>query len=184
VSAYEAEGLASADPVTWLHEGGLELVAALQDAPEDLDALVFLNHAPAPRLFWARRQCHETTIHSVDARAAALGRMPRAEETEITRAVALDGIDELLNGFHTREKSRLRSDQPIRFAVRPTDVDASWLVHVSQRPAVVERDTHGHADVVLEAPVEVLYLALWNRTDELSTEGLEIWRALAPVTWS
>ncbi len=108
VDAYEAEGLSAADPVNWLHDGGLRLIRALQDAPEDLEAMVFLNNAPVPRQFWARRQCHETTIHSVDALAASLGRVPRATETEITREIALDGIDELLNGFHTREKSRLR----------------------------------------------------------------------------
>ncbi|MCW2761125.1 MAG: maleylpyruvate isomerase family mycothiol-dependent enzyme [Marmoricola sp.] len=184
VAAYEAEGLGSADPVTWLREGGLRLVETLQDAPEDLEAVVFLNNAPAPRQFWARRQCHETTIHSVDAQAAALGRMPQAQDTEITRAIALDGIDELLTGFLTREKSRLRSEQPIRIAVLPTDVDRAWTVHVSREPPVVERHHHGHADVVLKAPAEVLYLALWNRTDELTTDGFEIWRDLARVTWA
>ena len=184
VAAYEAEGLDAADPVIWLHEGGLRLIKALQDAPEDLEAMVFLNNAPAPREFWARRQCHETTIHSVDALAASLGRMPRASETEITREIALDGIDELLNGFHTRGKSRLRTESPTTFAIRPTDVDRSWLVHVSSEPAVVERDVHGHADVVLEASAEALYLALWNRTDEVTADGFELWRDVARVTWA
>jgi uncharacterized protein (TIGR03083 family) len=184
VPAYEAEGLNAADPATWLHEGGLRLIKSLQDAPEDLEALVFLNDAPAPRQFWARRQCHETTIHSADALAASLGRMPRAADTEITREIALDGIDELLTGFLTRERSTLRSDQPILFSVRPNDVDRAWLVHVSSEPAVVERDTHGQADVVLEASAEALYLALWNRTDEVTADGFETWRDLARVTWA
>jgi len=183
-AAYEAEGRDVADPVTWLHEGGQRLIKALQGSPEDLEAKVFLNDAPAPRQFWARRQCHETTIHSVDALAASLGRVPRASETEITREIALDGIDELLNGFHTREKSRLRTESPTTFAVRPTDVDRSWLVRVSSEPAVVERDVHVHADVVLEASAEALYLALWNRTDEVTADGIELWRDVARVTWA
>jgi uncharacterized protein (TIGR03083 family) len=182
--AIEDEGLASADPVLWLRDGGHRLVEVLQVAPEDLEAPVFLNDAPAPRLFWARRQCHETTIHSVDALAASLGRVPTAEDTWITRQLALDGIDELLTGFLTRRKSRLRSQRPITIDFRPSDVDASWLVHVSAEPAVVERNHRGHADVVLEGPAEVLYLAAWNRTDEVSVEGFEIWRELAGVTWS
>lgn len=182
--AVEDEGLASVDPVLWLRAGGHRLLAALREAPEDLEAPVFLNNAPSPRLFWARRQCHETTIHSVDALAASLGRMPTAEDTWITRQLALDGIDELLTGFLTRKRSRLRSERPITIGFRPSDVDVSWLVRVSQEPAVVERNHGGHADVVLEAPAEVLYLAAWNRTDEVSVDGFEIWRELAGVTWS
>ena len=183
-AALEAEGLETSDPLTWLHEGGLRLVSTLQEAPEDLEAPVFLDNAPAPRRFWARRQCHETTIHSVDAQAAALGRMPRAEDTWVTRKMALDGIDELLRGFLTRSRSPLRSEKPVRFRIRPTDVEGSWLVHVSKDPPVVEHDRRGRADVVLKAPAEVLYLALWNRTDELTAEGFELWRELARVTWS
>jgi hypothetical protein len=182
--ALEAEGLETSDPLTWLHEGGLRLVSTLQEAPEDLEAPVFLDNAPSPRRFWARRQCHETTIHSIDAQAAALGRMPHAVDTWVTRKMSLDGIDELLRGFLTRERSPLRSADPVRFRIRPTDVDRSWLVHVSSAPPVVELDKRGHADVVLKAPAEVLYLALWNRTDELTADGFEMWRRLARVTWS
>ncbi len=170
--------------MNWLHDGGLRLIKVLQDAPEDLEVPVFLNNAPAPRQFWARRECHETTIHSVDALAASLGRMPRASETEITREVALDGIDELLRGFHARTSHRCapRPRRPSPF--EPTDVDRSWLVRVSGEPAVVERDVDGHADVVLEASAEALYLALWNRTDEVTANGFELWRDVARVTWS
>ena len=121
--ALRTEGLEAEDPVLWLRDGGLRLIKALQDAPEDLEAPVFLRNAPDPRHFWARRQCHETTIHSVDAQSAALGRIPRAADTEVTREVSLDGIDELLRGFHTRKRSGLRSDSPIGLAIRPTDVD-------------------------------------------------------------
>ncbi len=182
--ALRAEGLAADDPVLWLRDGGLRLIKALQEAPEDLEAPVFLKNAPDPRHFWARRQCHETTIHSIDAQSAALGRMPRAVDTEVTREVSLDGIDELLRGFHTRKRSGLRSDSPIRLAIRPTDVDRSWHVEVSTEPAVVHQDGRGHADLVIEGPAEALYLALWNRTDEITGEGYDFWRRTAKVSWS
>ena len=39
-------------------------------------------------------------------------------------------------------------------------------------------------EVVLEAAAVSLYLALWNRTDEVATEGFEVWRDRARVTWS
>ena len=180
----EAEGLAAADPLMWLHEGGLDVIDAIESAPDDVEALVFLNDAPPPRQFWARRQCHETTVHSVDALAARLGRTPRADETWVTRDLALDGIDELLSGFLTRSKSRLRSDEPVTFGIRPSDVPSSWLVRVSSEPAVVERDVHEHADVVLEGSAESLYLALWNRSDEIQADGFDLWRRAARVTWA
>ena len=182
--ALKADGMAAPDPVVWLHDGGLDLIRALQSASPDLEAMVFLKNAPAPRQFWARRQCHETTIHSVDAQGAQLGRFPRAADTEITRQIALDGIDELLNGFLTRGRSSLRSEKPVRLAIKPNDVRRSWLVHVSAEPPVVEQDHHDRADLVLEGPAETLYLALWNRTDELEGEAYDFWRNTAQVSWS
>lgn len=183
-ATYEAEGLAAEDPMRWLHAGGQALVEALEAAPADLEAPVFLKHAPAPRLFWARRQCHETTIHAVDALSARLGRMPRAEETWISRQVALDGIDELLVGFLTRGKSTLRSEEPLTVAVRPNDVDRRWTVQVSTEPAVTTRDGDRPADLVVEGTAEQLYLTLWNRSEEIAVPGFELWRRTARITWA
>ena len=182
--AFTSEGLESADPLLWLHDGALDLIEAIQSADDDLHALVFLNDAPAPRQFWARRQCHETTIHAVDALSASLGHSPLAADTWITREIAIDGIDELVTGFLTRGRSRLRSERPTRFAVRPTDAEQSWAVTVSEQPAVTERDGGGDADVVLEGPVVALYLSLWNRSAEITADGFALWRDLARITWS
>ena len=93
--------------------------------------IVFLNDAPPAREFWARRQCHETTIHAVDALSAALGRYPRAADTWIDPAVAIDGIDELLRGFMTRNKSRLRSEDPMAIGVLADESPTGWLVEIS-----------------------------------------------------
>src|SRR4051812_41953472 len=189
-SGYEKEGLESDDPVMWLREGGLRLIKALKTAPVDLEAFVFLANAPTPRLFWARRQCHETTMHSVDALAARLGRVPTAEETWVTQQVALDGIDELLTGFLTRPKSTLRSAEPVSLAIRPNDVTRSWLVHVSDEPPVVERDAgrkrrwRRDASLPIEGTAEQLYLALWNRSDEVRGQGYDLWHRPARISWS
>ena len=74
--AAQQEGQVSPDPLKWPRDGAIELAQALTDAPEDLKVLRFLNDPPPARQFWARRQCHETTIHAVDALSAALGRFP------------------------------------------------------------------------------------------------------------
>ncbi len=182
--ALEAEGRATADPVGWLHEGGLEVLRALEEAPEDLEARVFLPTDLSPRRFWARRQCHETTIHAIDAHAARLGRLPTAAETWVTRHLALDGIDELLAGFLSRKRSTLRSETPLRIAIQPTDVERSWLVHVSTEPPVVERGAHGRADHHFRADAETLFLALWNRSAEFHADGYDLWRRTAQISWA
>lgn len=182
VEPAEGEGPDVADPVGWLHDGGLDLVDAIESAADDVDAVVFLHDAPtSPRVFWARRQCHETTIHAVDALAAALGRFPSAADTGITREIAIDGIDELERGFVTRSRSPLRSETPVSFSIRPTDVHDSWQVQVSSEPAVSTRGKHQHADVVLEGTAVQLYLALWNRTEEVQPDGFDLWRRSARI---
>src|SRR3954451_1224139 len=85
----------------YFRDGLDELLTALGEAPDDLQALVFLTDAPSAKQFWARRQAHENTIHMVDALSAERGRVPSAAETGIESDVALDGIDELLCGFFT-----------------------------------------------------------------------------------
>jgi uncharacterized protein (TIGR03083 family) len=183
--AVEREGLAAADPVAWLRAGGERLVAVVEAAAPDLEALVFLADAPPARQFWARRQCHETTIHAVDALAADLGRYPVAADTWLQRDLALDGIDELLTGFLPRPRSRLRTPEPTTVAVLPDDAVERWLVTVSDRPPRTQRGAGDEeADVVLRGSAVALYLTLWNRSDEVAADGFGLWADGASVTWS
>src|SRR4029450_6559992 len=92
----EAAAAAAPDLLAWFEEGVHALTKILIEAPDDLEAMVFLRHGPPPRLFWARRQAHETTIHAVDAQAAALRRLPSAAETMINDELAAAVIDELI----------------------------------------------------------------------------------------
>jgi uncharacterized protein (TIGR03083 family) len=180
----EREGLTAEDPVTWLRTGADRLLTAIEGAPDDLEALVFLADAPSPRRFWARRQCHETTMHAVDALSAVLGRYPRAADTWIDTQVAVDGIDELLTGFLPRPRSQLRAEEPLTVAVLPEDADQRWLVAISDHPPVTARGLGDEdADVVLRGSAVALYLTLWNRSDEVGDERLELWAEGARVTW-
>lgn len=172
----EKAGRSSSDPVDWLRDGAIELVKTLVAADDDAPAPTFLHDSPAPRAFWARRQCHETTMHAVDAQAAALGRLPRAEETWIGRDVALDGVDELLLGFVPRSKSRLRSTEPVTVAVLPSDAEHSFTVRVGDEPPVSTRvDGRAEGDLTIEGTAVQLYLALWHRTDELASDIWPLW---------
>jgi uncharacterized protein (TIGR03083 family) len=184
IDATERAGRRAPSPVDWLRDGAIDLVAAISTAPDDVQTVVFLNDAPGPRAFWARRQCHETTIHSVDALAAALGRYPTSADTTVDPAVAVDGIDELLAGFMTRNKSRLRSESPMLVGVVAEESPTGWLIEVGPAPAVVtvapSDEVAERCDVRIEGPAVAVYLTLWNRSDELDV--LDLWRS-APVTW-
>lgn len=152
----------------WFREGHEALVQALRTAPPDLECWYFLR-APSPLEFWARRQAHETTIHRVDAELA-LG----SDVAPMDPHFAADGVDELLAGFHVRDRSRVRSEQPRTLRVRAADVPGAqgdWLVHISQEPPTVDRAGEGRADCTISGPAAELYLALWNRGPY---EGLEI----------
>ncbi len=178
--ATEKAGRRHADPVDWLRDGAIDLVTTLVATPEDVEAPVFLHDAPPPRLFWARRQHLETLMHAVDVQAASLGRLPRSEETAISREVALDGIDELVLGFVPRSRSRLRASEPVTIAVHPTDADHSYSVRVTdEAPVAARHDGRVDGDLVVEAPAVALYLALWHRTDEVTSDIWPLWHQTA-----
>lgn len=182
-----AEAAAATDLLSWLADGVEALLATLRSTPDDAQAMVFLKDAPPPRRFWARRQAHETTIHSVDALAAQLGRSPSATEVSIPAELAADGIDELLCGFVTRDKSRLRSAEPLTIGVTTDDTGHAWSLRVSDEPVVTSVGATDSPDAVLSGTALQLYLGLWNRGDEITAHGradvLDLWRQQVKVQW-
>lgn len=192
--AIAREGRAQADVLGWFDDGATALLQAIVDAPDDLEAPVFLREAPAPRLFWTRRQCHETTIHAVDAIGARLGRPARADETWLRDVIALDGIDELLRGLLTRRRQGVHAPEATKVLVRPEAGDLAWLVHVHPDAPVettrvdLASEAAPPADhVVSGGPVE-LYLQLWNRgpqPTDLAPDSVEAWwRDHVTVKWA
>ncbi|MFI0961567.1 maleylpyruvate isomerase family mycothiol-dependent enzyme [Streptomyces sp. NPDC021080] len=204
-TAFVAEGHTSYHPdgglpdldhdelLTWFRDGHRRLVDTLADASPDLRCWSFLP-APSPLAFWARRQAHETTVHRVDAESALGG-----EPTSVAPDFAVDGIDELLRGFHGREKSAVRTEVPRVLRVRATDrPDAVWTVRLSSEAPHSERGDHpptgpdsGEAadvDCELAGPAAHLYLALWNRVPFPAVTGdaalATLWREKSAVTWS
>jgi uncharacterized protein (TIGR03083 family) len=73
----------------WYSAAGSRLVATLRET--DPDAPMYGWAADRHVRFWVRRMLHETTIHRVDAEAAA------GIDGRIEPAVAVDAIDELLD---------------------------------------------------------------------------------------
>jgi uncharacterized protein (TIGR03083 family) len=186
-AASQAEARAAADLLGWYSAGLAALVDTVRATAEDANAMVFLNDAPPPRRFWTRRQAHETTIHSVDAIAAALGRWPTATDVDIDPALAADGIDELLTGFITRGKGRLHAAEPYILLVRTDDTGHAWTVRISDGPIVTMPGGNERPDMMFSGTAVQLYLSLWNRADEITTDGrpdvLDQWRSQVRVRW-
>lgn len=162
------EGLPELDGtelLAWFRAGHRRLVDTLTDAPAEVRCWSFLP-APSPLAFWARRQAHETAIHRVDAESARGG-----TPTAVAGEFAVDGVEELLFGFHARDRSRVRTEEPRVLRVCADDMDAVWTVRLSSGPPVTERGATAEADAELVGPAAELYLSLWNRAPFPSVLG-------------
>jgi len=163
--------LASAPPadelLEWVEAGHLALVRSLEETPGDVRCWTFLP-APSPLAFWARRQAHETAVHRVDAELAA-GRPPHP----FAPPFAADGVDELLTCFVPRRRTNLRADAATSLAVRCTDDEASWTVHVDEDGTRTEPGAAADAACTLRGRATDLYATLWNRAGpgRLAVEG-------------
>ena len=166
----------------WFTVGLEALVSTLRDADADVQCFTFLENAPPPLLFWARRQTLETAMHRVDAESA-LGC-----NSGFPTALAADGIDELLTGFVPRKRTPLRSASPQVLQISPIDDPAVWSVTICDQPAVTVR-TASDADCSVSGLSSDLYQALWNRkgTENLSIDGapavLDAFRESVKIRW-
>jgi uncharacterized protein (TIGR03083 family) len=167
--------------VEWFRDGCDALTDALESADPQLDCWSFLV-ASSPVAFWARRQCHETGMHRADAESAS------GAITRFPPALAADGIDELLTGFVTRPKTRLKSETTRALAVRPTDTASGWTLRIADR--IETTRALNDADCVISAPASDLHLFLWNRIgrDAIHVVGdeslLDEWRDKVTIRWS
>jgi uncharacterized protein (TIGR03083 family) len=128
------------DLLPWFLDGHSSLVRTLRAAGRQTDCWTFLPAASSVA-FWARRQAHETTVHRVDAESVRGG-----ELSTLDPAIAADGTDELLTGFHARSRSRVRAEQPRALRVRPTDdaaVGCGQMLSVDPVPASAESEYRG-----------------------------------------
>lgn len=167
----------------WYADGHQALAKVLAEADPSLECWSFLP-APSPLAFWARRQCHETTIHRADAESAA------GAIGAIHPAVAGDGIEELLGGFLARPRQR-DVTEPLTLHLVATDTGQSWTAVLGPDAVVLDpaRVPDGPA-VTVRAPVSDLDLLLWNRRSagDVDVSGdrsvLETWNRLVQIRWS
>lgn len=164
----------------WYRDGLGALIETLVVAPDDLPAWTFFA-APNPKAFWARRQAHETAIHHTDA-AAAAGTM-----LQYPIEFAVDGIDELLNGFLSRSRPALLADPACTLLIAPTDAGAWWHMTIGPDGRATRSDGDQGADTTLRGRAGDLYLYLWNRPpqDPIQIDGdqrvAQLWREQARI---
>jgi uncharacterized protein (TIGR03083 family) len=171
--------------VSWFRDGCAALVGVLDAADTDLDCFAFLP-APSAVHFWARRQAHETGIHRADAELAV------GPVTPFDAGVAVDGIEEMLYGFASRSRSKLRSPTPVTLSLHATDADAAWRANVDSEHVEVTRgdDATIDADCVVRAGSSDLFLLLWNRAPRSVAEitgdpaVLDLWLDTMQIRWS
>jgi uncharacterized protein (TIGR03083 family) len=186
-SESHAAAEAAPDLLEWFSAGVDALIDTVLATAEDAKAMVFLNDAPPPRWFWARRQAHETTIHSVDALAAVLGRWPATADVSLDPVLAADGIDELLCGFITRGKRGLPAAEPYTLLVSTADTGHAWTLRIGDGPITTTAGETDTPDAMFAGSAVQLYLSLWNRADEISVTGpadlVAQWRSGIRIRW-
>jgi uncharacterized protein (TIGR03083 family) len=175
---------ADADLIGWFDDGLGRLAEVLSAADPGVRCWAFLP-APSPLAMWARRQAHETAVHSVDAELAA-GRPVAA----FPAPFAADGISELLECFVARG-GRPRSETPRLLRVRCSDAPGDWLVRIGPDGAeTTAADGADCADCVVTGAADDIYLALWSRrpASRLSVAGdrgvLDLFLDKVHIRWS
>lgn len=151
--------------------GAAELGALL--AGMDLAATWPTWAGAQPGTFFPRRMAQETAMHRRDGAGGP-----------IDAALAVDGVDELLELFVPRLPAARLAGLAGSLHLHATDTDGEWLVRMAPEGITFE---HGHApgDVALRGRAEDLLLWAWNRVpvdDRFQVFGdtglLDAWRAV------
>ena len=160
-----APELAGADLAEWADDRRGALLAALTDADPDRPMWAF--GLQVPTRFWARRQAHETSVHAVDATAAA------GESWTIPGDVADDGLTEFLTLFlpfqWQRRAPTWGEGRSVHF--HRTDGDGERLLTISAQPEV--RLGHEKGDLAVRGSGHDLLLWALNRPSSVELFGDE-----------
>jgi uncharacterized protein (TIGR03083 family) len=140
---------AGADLAAWYEAGATGLVERLSTM--DLSATWPTWAGPQPGTFFPRRMAQETAVHRRDA-----------DPVPVDPALAVDGVDELLELFAPRIPVDRFNGRTGSMHLHATDTDGEWLVQITPDGIRFE---HGHAkgDVALRAAAGDLLLWAWNR---------------------
>ncbi|MEV6414680.1 maleylpyruvate isomerase family mycothiol-dependent enzyme [Kribbella sp. NPDC051718] len=152
-------GLDLRDAVDLFDEARAAIVVALTEAGTELPTWTF---SPTDKTsgFWYRRMALETAVHRVDAELA------HGVVTPIDRALALDGIDEILTlmlGGPWWEEGDTK--HPVDATIRITSAGRSWTIRLDATTASVVAGAEGEVDAEVFGNPDDIFLWLWGRHD-------------------
>lgn len=147
----------------WYRDRASALVTALRQTPPD--ALAWTLWGPRVASFWARRQVHETAVHTTDLIATlATAGEPVPEPWSIPEGLALDGLREVVDGFYPRQVRLGRSKGlpgTVRFEVVS---NGSSVATIEALGALYTERGSGETHLgTVTGSAEELYLAVWGR---------------------
>ena len=117
--------------------------------------------------FWVRRMMQETVIHRADVESAF------GSPTPVDNAVAVDGIDELVERMLCYDLEAYAEVPGSGQRIAITAGGSHWTVTLGDKEPTFQRTASTNVDAALSgAPSDVL-LALWNRLsyDAVTTSG-------------
>lgn len=107
--------------------------------------------------FWVRRMMQETVVHRADVESAS-GPLSRVDD-----AVAIDGIDELIECFLSFDTWAYPKDLGTGQRIAVSVAGSNWTVTLTPETPIFARSAEGDVDATISGePSDVLF-ALWNR---------------------
>lgn len=156
------------DLIAWFQERLAELVGELE--ARGPDAPCYTWHRDHQTVwFWYRRMAQETAVHRVDVESAVGGTTP------IDDALAVDGIDEVLDWFLVyQHDDEVGAGGPGSGTVAVRTGDHIWRATLLPDAVELARDP-GRADAVVSGEPSELLLWLWGRRPDraVSRQGDE-----------
>lgn len=150
---YDTDRPADTTRVDWFRQGLDTLVTQLRAADPEVPVKTWAGLQP-PSWLW-RRMAHELTVHRWDAQAAA------GQPEPIERAVAVDGIDELLGEFlHLADLSAVGGT--LHLHATDDGPGGEWFLDPTGA-ALDWEHAHRKGDVAVRGPAGELVLVLWSR---------------------
>ena len=156
-----------ADPLDFFDDKLNRVIDALQN--RDPATPVWTWYEPDQSVgFWIRRMMQETVIHRADVESAV------GPPSRIDGAVAIDGIDELIERMLCYDTEAYAEDAPgsgQRVVVEAGG--AIWAVTLDPAAATFERTVPTDVDALIGGDPSEVLLALWNRLpyDAVTTSG-------------
>lgn len=133
----------------WYEAGAAALVAGLSSMDVSVPWPTWAG--PQPGTFYPRRMAQETAMHRRDA-----------DPCPLDPALAVDGIDELMELFLPRVPAERLDGPAATIHLHATDVMGEWLVQIGPHGLTFERG-HAKGDVALRGSAGDLLLWAWNR---------------------